>query len=104
MKKNIKFYKKGDLYNYGMPMKCWADISCYEDYGISIQFNAYKSWENRKIAIEHIDSKKPWSWMFNTILWDFVETFKNAELIMVSNVINEGLIKYFNKHNILVVE
>jgi len=97
-------YNIWDTYNYWMPMRVWETITCYEDYGISIQFNCYKLENKPYVSIVHIEAKEPWTWKFDTILKEFCKKFEKAEKISITNVINEWLIKYLIKHNICITE
>jgi len=97
-KGNFVFYEVWDMFNYGLPMPCWEELTTYEDKDICIQFRAFED----QVIITHIEGKKHWSWNFDIVLWDFISKVKVP--VAVVNVINKGLLKYFKKHNIKIYE
>ena len=111
-KGNFVFYAEGDVYNYWLPMKCWEPITAYEDKDISIQFNIYRTSDWIKVIITHIESRVHWSWNFDKVLWDFKKEvllqtknkYKEDAEVVVVNVMNKWLLKYFKKHKIKAYE
>ena len=99
----VKVYMPWDMYEFGLPMPVWEKITCFEGYGISIQFNEFR-FENKPIEIVHIDSKVQWSWKFDDLLWEFMDMWNEWVEVVVVNVLNKWLVKYFKKHNIKIIE
>jgi len=98
---NIITYEKGEKF---WMCEIWEDITVFELHWISIQFNCYRVKDYKMVDIVHIESKTPWSGKFDEVLKEFTKTFKNAKVIQVTNLLNHGLVKYFNKYNILIYE